>query len=111
LIDKRDSLITFLVNDREKELIKERIRESGTVTQSAYLRKMAIDGMIIKLDISEIKEMISLLRRMSNNINQIARKVNSTGVFSNSDVEEIQNKQEELWVLLNKIMRSVSLVK
>lgn len=111
MIDKRDSLITFLVNDREKELIKERIRESGTVTQSAYLRKMAIDGMIIKLDISEIKEMISLLRRMSNNINQIARKVNSTGVFSNSDVEEIQNKQEELWVLLNKIMRSVSLVK
>lgn len=76
----------------------------GCENLSAYLRKMAIDGYVINLNISEISELISLLRRVNNNINQIAKKVNSTDRIYMSELEEIQNHQADIWDIANRIV-------
>ena len=80
----------------------------GILNLSGYLRKMAIDGYIINFDIPELKEIIRLLRYASNNINQIAINVNATGVIYQNEINEIQEKQSDLWKLLNTVVGNFS---
>ena len=75
---------------------------------SAFLRKMAIDGHVIKLDLPELKELVSLLRYTSNNINQIARRVNSTGRVYTEDLTGIKASMESLWAATNSILRRLA---
>ena len=75
---------------------------------SAYLRKMAIDGVVVKLELPELKEMISLLRRSSNNLNQIAKRVNETGRVYDADMEDMLQKQEQLWVMASEILTKLA---
>ena len=70
---------------------------AGVINREAYLRKMAMDGCILKLDLPELKELISLMQRMSNNINQIAKRMNETGRPYETDIQEIIQNQERLW--------------
>lgn len=65
---------------------------------------MAIDGYIVKLDLPELREILSLLRRTSNNINQIAHRVHRTGNIYDTDLGDILQKQEELWAGVNEIL-------
>ena len=74
----------------------------------AYLRKMSIDGYILKLDLPELKEMISLLRRSSNNLNQIAKRMNQTGRLYGEDMDDILQNQERLWQTVNTILTRLS---
>lgn len=92
-----------LSND-ELELIKEKMRLYGCDNMSAFIRKMAIDGYVINFDIPELNELISLLRRTSNNLNQIAKKVNSTDKIFENEIKEIQNRQSEIWEMTNQVV-------
>ena len=65
---------------------------------------MAIDGYIVKLELPELSELLSLLRRTSNNINQVARRVHETGNIYGTDLEDILQKQQELWDGVNEIL-------
>ncbi len=105
---KRDIRLRFRVTPEEKALIEEKMTQVGTSNMEAYLRKMSIDGYILKLDLPEIKEMISLLRRSSNNLNQIAKRVNQTGRLYGEDMEDILRKQEGLWQAANEILAKLS---
>lgn len=103
--------ILFWVTDEEKQQIEDRMELVGSSNMSAYLRKMALDGYIINLNIPELDETISLLRYSSNNINQIAKRVNATGVIFKNEVDEIQKSQSELWCMLDKIIVKFSKIK
>lgn len=105
---KRDIRLRFRVTPEEKSLIEEKMTQVGTSNMEAYLRKMSIDGYILKLDLPELKEMISLLRRTSNNLNQIAKRVNQTGRLYSEDMEDILRKQERLWQTANEILAKLS---
>lgn len=83
----------------------------GIQNLSGYLRKMAIDGYIINFDVPELKEIIKLLRSTSNNINQIAMKVNASGVIFKNEISQIQTTQAELWRKLDTIIAKFSKVK
>lgn len=96
--------LNFFVSDTEIQQIKEKMNLYGCENMSAYLRKMAIDGYVINLNIPELGELISLLRRVSNNINQIAKKVNSTDRIYMGEIKEIQNNQAEIWGMVNRII-------
>lgn len=96
------------VNQQEKEIIQQKMQQLGTNNMGAYLRKMAIDGFILKLDMAEMKEMLSLMRRISSNINQIAKRANETGRVYDTDLEEIQNQQEELWSTMREMLQKFS---
>lgn len=105
---KRDIRLRFRVTPEERALIEEKMTQVGTSNMEAYLRKMSIDGYILKLDLPEIKEMISLLRRSSNNLNQIAKRINQTGRLYGEDMEDILRKQERLWQAVNEILSKLS---
>ena len=105
---KRDIRLRFRVTPEEKSMIEEKMTQVGTSNMEAYLRKMSIDGYILKLDLPEIKEMISLLRRSSNNLNQIAKRVNQTGRLYGEDMEDILRKQERVWQAANEILARLS---
>ena len=74
----------------------------------AYLRKMAIDGYVLRLDLPELREMISLLRRCSGNLNQIAKRANESGRIYETDLAEIQEQLDGLWNTAREILLALS---
>ena len=105
---KRPIQIKFRVTLEERELIAKRMEQAETINMAAYLRKMAVDGYIIKLDLPELRESISLLRRYNNNLNQIARRVNTNGRIYDEDIREIKSQIEKIWEAENKILVKLS---
>ncbi len=105
---EREMQIKFRVTPQERELIERKMAQLGTENMAAYLRKMAIDGYIVKLELPELREMVTLLRRSSGNINQIAKRVNETGRLYKEDVKEILEHQEQLWQAANEILTRLS---
>lgn len=104
----RNRQMHFFVNEEEEKLIMKKMELTGIKQLSAYLRKMAIDGYMIKLDLSDMKEAVRLLRINSNNINQYAKKANETDTIYKEDIQDIQRSQEELWALLKEILKKLS---
>lgn len=86
---KRDVPVLFWVSAEEQELIRQKMEQYGTENMSAYLRKMALDGYVVKLDLPKLKELVSLMRRSSNNLNQLTRKVHETGRIYDADLDDI----------------------
>ena len=101
---KRTVQLHFMVTEHERELIRQKMAQLGTNNLGVYLRKMAIDGYIVKLELPELSELLSLLRRTSNNVNQIARRVHETGNIYDTDLGDILQKQQELWDGVNEIL-------
>ena len=108
---KRNVKLEFWVTPGEKEQIEQKMAELGTENLSAYLRKMAIDGRILKLDLPELRELLSLMRRYSGNLNQIAKRVNSTGRVYSADLEDIQMSQAKLWRTVRDLVLSLAKLK
>ena len=100
--------LNFRVTEQERRLIEERMQEFGPTNRESYLRKIAIDGMIVKLEVQELKEIVSLMRRTSNNVNQIARRLNETGRIYEADITDVHNRQEQLWDMLNSLITKLS---
>ena len=76
---KRNIQILFCVSPEEKKLIRRKMIESKTKNMGAYLRKMAIDGYIVNTDTTPLKKQYEEMHKIGVNINQIAKKVNSSG--------------------------------
>ena len=110
-MEKRDVTIKLRLSETELAQIQDRMREYGTSNMSAFVRKMAIDGYIVKLELPELKEMTRLLSSYSNNLNQIAKRVNATGHAYSTDFYEIQQQQDELWTAAEKIIRTLAKLK
>ena len=87
----------FKVSPEEKEIIDKKMELLGTHNQRAYLRKMAVDGYVVRVDMTDVKELAALLRTCSNNLNQIARRVNSTGNLYGEDIADLKTRYGELW--------------
>jgi hypothetical protein len=81
------------------------MEQIGVANLSAYLRKMAVDGYIIHLDMSEVQELVRLLRICSNNLNQYARRANETGSIYAADVEDLRSRLDGLWDGMEKLLR------
>ena len=105
---KRDVKLTVRLSELEHQLLKEKMAKVGVTNQEAYIRKMILDGIFVRLDIPELKDLISLLRYTSNNINQIAKVSNSTGNIYKEDLDDIKANQEKLWTMANNIMMKLS---
>ena len=103
--NKRSVRVEFVITEQEAALIKARMAELGITNLSAYLRKMAVDGYIIHLDMSDIQEMIRLLRICSNNLNQYTRRANETGSVYAADVEDLRTRLDSLWDGMDKLLR------
>lgn len=96
------------VSPEEKAVIDEKIKAAGNINQRAYLRKMAVDGYIISLDMSGVKEMVKLLSSVSSNVNQIARRVNSTGNVYADDLEDLKQGYTKIWDEIYRLINKFS---
>ena len=106
----RNQELRALFTPEETERLKQRMAEAGVRNRSAFIRKMVLDGYIIKLDTSDIQEMITLLRHSSNNLNQIAKRLNATNSVYGADIAEMQVKQDEIWELVREIAARLSTI-
>ncbi len=88
------------LNEQELNLIQHKMRQLGTHNFGAYARKLLIDGYIIKVDYTEQKKLAAAVSRAASNINQICRRINSTGRCYEDDVAELKARQAEIWELL-----------
>ena len=108
---EKTSGIYFKVTDEERGLIEQRMALMGVHNMSAYIRKMCIDGYVVQLQIKELDECAKLLRYTSNNVNQIARRVNSGGGVYADEVDEITAKLAEASGLFGNILEQLSKIK
>ena len=99
----------FKVSPEEMALIEQKMEQAGIGNKRAYLRKMAVDGYIVHLDMGSEKELIKLLRSVSNNVNQIARRCNETQNLYGEDVEDLRKGyvevQREVALLVGKFAK------
>ena len=105
---KREVQVNFRVSPQELEMIEQKMAQLGTSNREAYLRKMALDGYVVKLELPELKELVSLMRYSSNNLNQLTRKVHETGRVYDADLEDISQRQEQLWEGVKEILTQLS---
>ncbi len=84
---------------------------AGTKCTAAYLCQMALDGYTLKMELPELQELVSLLRRSSGNLNQIAKRVTSTGRIYDTDIEELLRSQERLWAAANDLLTRLTPLK
>ena len=108
---KRNIVIRFRVTPEEREMIESKMAQFGTSNMAAYLRKISIDGYVVRLDFPELREMVSLLRRSGNNINQIAKRVNETSRIYDADIDCLKANQEKIWSAANGILTRLASIR
>jgi Ni,Fe-hydrogenase III large subunit len=101
----------FWASEEEAALIRERMAMTGITGLGAFMRKMAVEGYHINVDLSDVRELVSLLRRCSNNLNQIAKRANETRSIYEADVEDLRRQYDKLWEAANGILLGLAKIK
>jgi hypothetical protein len=96
------------MSDQEYAQMCRKIESLGIRNHAAYLRKMALNGYCIQLDLPEIRKMTSLLSRCSSNLNQYAKKANETGSIYEEDIRDLQNRLEKIFAQTEKILMQLN---
>jgi len=104
-----DSILqNFRVSESERDLITQKMEVAGIRNKEAYFRKMVLGGYILRLDLSDVREMTKLLSNATNNLNQIAKRVNADGSIFASDIKDIQDNYDCLHEQAEKILLSLA---
>jgi len=109
-IRPRNVNLAFRVTEEESDLIKRRMKQAGIKNLRAFIVKQAVDGRIIHVELDSVREMVRLLSNATNNINQIARRVNQTGSLYAADVDVLRGWYDELWSQTKEILRRLSAI-
>ena len=106
--NRRDQQLHFRVSKPELERIRYKMESSGILSIGSYLRKMALDGYCLHLDLKELRRMAYLLQMCSNNLNQYAKRANETGNIYHADIEDLQKRLEEIWTDMKEVLVRLS---
>ena len=104
---KRDVQILLWVTPEEKKMIRKRMILSKTSNMSVYLRKMAIDGMIVNTDTTYLKAMYQEMHKIGVNINQLAKVANNVGTATPQDIEELKEMVKKIWLTLRSFQSNL----
>lgn len=96
---KKEEELKIRISPADKERIRFKMEEAGILNMSAYVRKMALDGICVRLDLEDVRQLIVLLQRCGNNLNQYAKRANETGSIYAADIEDLQRRLDEIWEL------------
>ena len=99
------------ISPEDKERIKLKMEDAGILTMSAYIRKMALDGICIRLDLKDVRQLTIMLRRCSDNLNQYAKRANETGSIYAADIEDLQKRLDEIWELSRQTLASLAAIR
>ena len=92
---KRTEELKIHISPEDKERIKLKMEDAGVLNMSAYVRKMALDEICIRLDLQDVRQLTVMLRRCSDNLNQYAKRANETGSIYAADIEDLQKRLDE----------------
>lgn len=106
---KRGVPLFVWVSEEEYAAIQERMEEAGTQNLSAHIRKMALNGYVLNVDLSPVRELVSLQRRCANNINQVAIHANTYGVYP-SEITALQKDYTELWGRVSEVLKQLTAI-
>ena len=109
-MERRDHIIKVRLTNSEMAKIRKKMDQTGINTMSAFIRKMAIDGYVVHLDVSDLKEVVRLLRICSNNLNQYARKANEGGSIYLEEIHDLQKQLEKIWEAVFGTMEALAAV-
>ena len=104
----RDIPVYVRVSQAEYDLIQERMGEAGTTNMAAFVRKMVLNGYVLHVDLSPVKELVSLQRRCSNNLNQIAINANTHGGIYPQEITALQRDYTALWNPLSDLLKRLA---
>ena len=104
----RDIRVDLRISQEEYDLIQERMSEAGTANMSAFIRKLALNGYVLHVDLSPVKELVSLQRRCSNNLNQIAVNANTYGGIYQQEIAALQRDYAVLWNPLSDLIKRLA---
>lgn len=96
---KKEEELKVRISPEDKERIRSKMEEAGILNMSAYVRKMALDGICVRLDLADVRQLIVLLQRCSANLNQYAKRANETGSVYAADIEDLRSRLDEIWEL------------
>ena len=105
---KRNIQLNFRVSENEKDLITDKMAAANIINREAYLRKMVLDGYVLRLDLSAVNDMVRLLSNATNNMNQIAKRANETRSVYESDIRDLQTHYDGLWEQAEAILKSLA---
>jgi hypothetical protein len=108
---KRNICVKVRLAEPERDLLSEKMAAAGIRNREAYIRKMILDGYIIRLDLSDVRKMVQLLSNATSNLNQIARRANETRSIYGSDIKDLQAHYEKLWEQAEAILRGLANVR
>lgn len=106
---RRSKMLHFAVTEEEARIIAAKMKQLEIHNISAFLRAMVLNGYVLKLDLPQLREMIRLLGNLTNNVNQIARRVNEHGSIYESEIDEIQEKVNRLLGMMNQLLSTLQL--
>ena len=104
----KDKVLTFRVNQKELDRINAKREEIGIRNMGAYLRKMAMDGYCVNLELKDVKELVRLLRICSNNLNQVAKRANENGKIYSADLADLRTRLDELISIGKQILTKLA---
>jgi hypothetical protein len=110
-MSKRTEELKIRISPEDKERIKLKMEDAGILNMSAYVRKMALDGICIRLDLKDVRQLTVMLRRCTNNLNQYARRANETGSIYAADIEDLQKRLDEIWELSRQSLASLAAIR
>ncbi len=96
------------VSQAEYDLLQERMAEAGTTNLAAFVRKMALNGYVLNVDLSPVRELVALQRRCSNNLNQVAVNVNTYGGIYPQEIKALQRDYAALWEPLSDLIKQLA---
>ena len=106
--DRRDQQLHFRVSKPELERIRNKMEASGILSIGSYLRKMALDGHCLHLDLPQLRRMAYLLQMCSNNLNQYAKVANENGQIYTADLEDLRARLDELISVSKQILAKLT---
>ena len=106
----RSEAVCLWLRPDELALIRERMAEAGIRNMSAYLRKMALNGYVLNVDLAPVRELVSLQRRCANSLNQVAIQANTYGGIYPQEIARLQTDYEALWGPLSDLLKRLAAV-
>lgn len=107
---RRNIPLYVWLSPEELQAIKDRMEQTGIHNMSAYVRKMALNGYVLQVDLSPVRELVSLQRRCANNLNQVAIHVNTYGGIYPDEIKALQRDYADLWGPLSDLLKKLSAV-
>ena len=104
----RSTSVCVWLSSDEQAKIRKRMADVGIHNLSAYMRKMALNGYVLHVDLAPVKEIVSLQRRCANNLNQIAARANTYGGVYPDEIKALQKDYADLWGALSELLEKLS---